>query len=408
MTEIRNEAEEAPIPESVSFGEALRVWARIGLLSFGGPAGQIAVMHDELVKKRRWIDEGRFLHALSYCTVLPGPEAQQLATYLGWLMHRTPGGLAAGTLFVLPGALVALALSITYATLRDVAWGAGLFHGLEAVVLAIVLVALVRVGKRALRTRAHGVVAAASFVGLFFFDVPFPFVVAGLPSPAGSADAGRPRPSPAEPRVAGAGRHPRRARHAVGDLRAVLPVDLPGRALRGGAAEERRARGRAPARASARARSSTSRCGSRCTCSSARSSLARSGPCVCSCPTSARSTWWPQPSRSRARARSASSSRSSVCPARSPSAQGSASSRVSRASDAAPSRARQGLGTVPVLEPRGRRLGRPRVILAKIGLVAKVVASAIGTIMAKSVGESTCMSRPTLSRDGVGSRVKRR
>jgi chromate transporter len=186
-----------PIPESVSFGEALRVWARIGLLSFGGPAGQIALMHDELVKKRRWVDEARFLHALSYCTLLPGPEAQQLATYLGWLMHRTPGGLAAGTLFILPGALVVLALSITYATLRDVTWVAGLFDGLEAVVLAIVIEALVRVGKRALRTRAHAAVAVASFASLFFFDVPFPFVVAAAALAGGLGGRWAPEAFPA-------------------------------------------------------------------------------------------------------------------------------------------------------------------------------------------------------------------
>jgi chromate transporter len=179
MSESSDDPEAAPVPDAVSFGEAARVWLRIGLLSFGGPAGQIALMHEELVKKRRWVDEARFLHALSYCTLLPGPEAQQLATYLGWLMHRTPGGLAAGTLFVLPGALVVLALSLSYATLRDVAWVAGVFHGLGAVVLAIVIDALLRVGKRALRTRAQAAVAGASFVGLFFFDVPFPFVVAG-------------------------------------------------------------------------------------------------------------------------------------------------------------------------------------------------------------------------------------
>lgn len=165
-------------PVSVSFGEATKVWARIGLLSFGGPAGQIALMHDELVTKRRWIDEARFLHALSYCTLLPGPEAQQLATYLGWLMHKTPGGIVAGTLFILPGALVILALSVLYATLRDVSWIAGLFDGLEAVVLAIVVEALIRIGRRALKTRAAVAVAGLAFVALFLFDVPFPIVVA--------------------------------------------------------------------------------------------------------------------------------------------------------------------------------------------------------------------------------------
>jgi chromate transporter len=168
-----------PAPESVSFTEALRVWARIGMLSFGGPAGQIALMHEELVEKRRWVDEQRFLHALSYCTLLPGPEAQQLATYLGWLMHGTPGGLAAGTLFVLPGALVMLVLSAIYATFHDVSFVAGLFDGLEAVVIAIVIQALLRIGQRALRTRAHVAVAALAFIALFVLEVPFPIVIAG-------------------------------------------------------------------------------------------------------------------------------------------------------------------------------------------------------------------------------------
>ncbi|MBX7197568.1 MAG: chromate efflux transporter, partial [Sandaracinaceae bacterium] len=166
-------------PDAVSFREAVRVWARIGLLSFGGPAGQIALMHEELVEKRRWIDERRFLHALSYCTLLPGPEAQQLATYLGWLMHRTQGGIAAGTLFILPGALLMLVLSALYATCRDVTWIAGIFDGLEAVVLAIVIEALVRIGKRALRTRALVALAAAAFLALFVLEVPFPWVIAG-------------------------------------------------------------------------------------------------------------------------------------------------------------------------------------------------------------------------------------
>lgn len=170
--------EAAGVSERVSFGEALRVWTRIGLLSFGGPAGQIATMHRELVEKRRWIDEGRFLHALGYCMLLPGPEAQQLATYVGWMLHRTPGALAAGTLFVLPGFVAILALSIVYATLGEVPAIAGLFFGLKCAVLAMVIDAARRIGTRVLRTRALAAIAAAAFVAIFFFDVPFPAVVA--------------------------------------------------------------------------------------------------------------------------------------------------------------------------------------------------------------------------------------
>src|SRR5688572_13183124 len=136
---------------SVSFLEATRTWARIGLLSFGGPAGQIAVMHRILVDEKRWIDEPRFLHALSYCMLLPGPEAQQLATYIGWLLHGTRGGLVAGLLFILPGFVSILGLSIVYAELRTVGVVTALLFGLKAAVLAIVVEALVRIGKRVLR-----------------------------------------------------------------------------------------------------------------------------------------------------------------------------------------------------------------------------------------------------------------
>jgi chromate transporter len=140
-------------PQRVSFSEAVRVWAKVGLLSFGGPAGQVALMHRELVEQRRWIDEERFLHALNYCMLLPGPEAQQLATYIGWLMHRVRGGLVAGLLFVLPGFLSILGLSILYAVFGDVPAVAALFFGLKAAVLAVVVEALLRIGKRALKSR---------------------------------------------------------------------------------------------------------------------------------------------------------------------------------------------------------------------------------------------------------------
>lgn len=166
----------------VNFGEAARVWVRIAALSFGGPAGQIAMMHRILVEEKRWIGEARFLHALNYCMLLPGPEAQQLAIYIGWLLHRTAGGLVAGTLFVLPGAVAIMALSLVYAAFGNVAIVQALFFGLKAAVLAIVLEAVVRIGRRALKNRMMLGLAAAAFVGIFFFDVPFPLIVfmAGL------------------------------------------------------------------------------------------------------------------------------------------------------------------------------------------------------------------------------------
>ncbi|MFK0165791.1 chromate efflux transporter [Rhizobium sp. NPDC090279] len=157
--------------------EATRVWGKIGLLSFGGPAGQIALMHRMIVDEKRWVDEERFLHALSYCMLLPGPEAQQLATYIGWLLHGWRGGLIAGLLFILPGFFVILALSAFYALFHDTGLLATIFFGIKAGVLAIVLQALIRLGNRALKTRFHVVVAIASFACLFFLDLPFPLVV---------------------------------------------------------------------------------------------------------------------------------------------------------------------------------------------------------------------------------------
>ena len=173
---------DAPPAHGVAFGEALRVWLRVAALSFGGPAGQIAVMHRIVVDEKRWIGEARFLHALSYCTLLPGPEAQQLAIYIGWLMHGVRGGVAAGTLFVLPGLLCIMALSYVYAGLGHVGAVAALFFGLKAAVLAVVLQAVVRVGSRALRNRAMTGIAAASFVAIFLLGVPFPLIIvaAGL------------------------------------------------------------------------------------------------------------------------------------------------------------------------------------------------------------------------------------
>jgi chromate transporter len=166
----------------VSFGEAFRVWLKIGLLSFGGPAGQIALMHRVLVDEKKWVGEARFLHALNYCMVLPGPEAQQLATYIGWMLHRTAGGLAAGLLFVIPGAIVILALSTIYAGFQQVPLVQALFFGIKAAVLAVVIEALLRIAKRALKNSWMYALAAAAFVGIFFLDIPFPIIVvaAGL------------------------------------------------------------------------------------------------------------------------------------------------------------------------------------------------------------------------------------
>jgi chromate transporter len=166
----------------IPFAEAVRVWARVAALSFGGPAGQIAVMHRILVEEKRWIGENRFLHALNYCMLLPGPEAQQLAVYIGWLLHKTKGGLVAGTLFVLPGLVAMMILSLIYAAWGKVGIVAALFFGLKAAVLAVVVEAVVRVGKRALKNRVMIGIAAAAFVAIFFLKVDFPLIVlaAGL------------------------------------------------------------------------------------------------------------------------------------------------------------------------------------------------------------------------------------
>jgi chromate transporter len=162
----------------VTLREATRVWAYVGVNSFGGPAGQIAVMHREVVDERGWVSERRFLHALNYCMLLPGPEAQQLATYIGWLLNGVRGGLVAGSLFVLPGAVVMLILSVVYAVYGQVGWVSGLLFGLQAAVVAIVVQALIRVAGRTLRTAFHRLLALAAFVALFFFAVPFPIVIA--------------------------------------------------------------------------------------------------------------------------------------------------------------------------------------------------------------------------------------
>ena len=172
-----------------SFGEAFRFWLKLGFISFGGPAGQISIMYQELVDKRRWISNERFLNALNYCMLLPGPEAQQLAAYIGWLLHKIPGGIVAGLLFLLPSMFILFALSYTYAALGDISWVAALFGGLKAAVMAIVVTAVIKIGRKALQNVVMVMLAAASFVGIFFFRLPFPAIVlgAGLIGLIGSA-----------------------------------------------------------------------------------------------------------------------------------------------------------------------------------------------------------------------------
>jgi chromate transporter len=161
----------------VSLSEAARTWGYVALNSFGGPAGQIAVMHREIVERRKWIDESRFLHALNYCMLLPGPEAQQLATYIGWLMHGMRGGLIAGGLFILPGVIVLMVLSIIYAAFNDTTFVQALFYGIKPAVIAVVFEAMVRLSRRALISPLHVAIAVGAFVAIFFFDLPFPLII---------------------------------------------------------------------------------------------------------------------------------------------------------------------------------------------------------------------------------------
>ena len=167
------------VPNSVSFWQALGFWFKLGFISFGGPAGQIAIIHEELVVRRRWISEKRFLHALNYCMVLPGPEAQQLATYIGWLMHKTPGGIVAGVLFVLPSFFILVALSWIYIAFGEASLVAGLFYGIKPAVTAIVAQAAHRIGSMALRNNILWAIAVASFVASFALNLPFPVIVLG-------------------------------------------------------------------------------------------------------------------------------------------------------------------------------------------------------------------------------------
>jgi len=162
-----------------SFREAFLFWLRLGFISFGGPAGQIAIMHEFVVDKKKWVSDTKFLHALNYCMLLPGPEAQQLATYLGWLLHGTRGGLVAGIFFVLPSVFILWGLSLVYVTLGKIAWVASLFYGLKPAVVAIVVLAMIKIGKKSLLSPLHYAIAVASFVGIFFLHIPFPFLILG-------------------------------------------------------------------------------------------------------------------------------------------------------------------------------------------------------------------------------------
>jgi chromate transporter len=165
------------VPAPVLFADAFRFWVKLGFISFGGPAGQIAIMHRELVDRRRWISEERFLHALNYCMLLPGPEAQQLAIYIGWLMHRTLGGIVAGAFFVIPSVFILLALSYTYAAYGEVAAVAGVLAGFKPVVVAIVVEAVLKIGSRALKRQVYYAIAAAAFLAIYALHVPFPLIV---------------------------------------------------------------------------------------------------------------------------------------------------------------------------------------------------------------------------------------
>ncbi len=185
--------------KSPTFAEAFRFWLKLGFISFGGPTGQIAIMHAELVDRKKWIREDRFLHALNYCMLLPGPEAQQLATYCGWLLHGTWGGIVAGALFVIPSVFILLALSWIYAAQGKVPWVAVIFFGLKPAVMAIVAHAVIRIGKRALKTKLMYALATAAFVAIYFFPVPFPVIilvagVVGFFRNVGAASPPRPAP----------------------------------------------------------------------------------------------------------------------------------------------------------------------------------------------------------------------
>jgi chromate transporter len=211
----------------VVFRDALRFWVKLGFISFGGPAGQIAIMHRELVERRRWIGEQRFLHALNFCMLLPGPEAQQLAIYVGWLLHRTPGGLAAGLLFVLPSVFILLGLSWAYAAFGSLPAVAAVLDGMKPVVVAIVVEAVLRIGGRALHRPVHHGIAALAFAAIFFLHVPFPWIVlaAALVGVAGA----RLLPGAFEAPGVSAARAQSSAGAALADDAAPPPHSLPSR-----------------------------------------------------------------------------------------------------------------------------------------------------------------------------------
>jgi len=199
---------EAPVPPT--FREAMAFWFRLGWISFGGPAGQIGILHQELVEKRRWISEGRFLHALSYCMLLPGPEAQQLATYLGWLLHRTRGGIVAGALFVLPALFILIGLSWVYVAFGETPLVSALFYGIKPAVTAIVALAAYRLGRRTLTHPALWAIAGLAFAALLFLALPFPALIAGAALAGYLGGRWRPSwftPAPAKPRAADAPAH---------------------------------------------------------------------------------------------------------------------------------------------------------------------------------------------------------
>ena len=178
-TSDRDESDPQLARHQVPFAEAFRFWVKLGFISFGGPAGQIAIMHRELVERRHWISEERFLHALNYCMLLPGPEAQQLAIYIGWLLHRNLGGIVAGAFFVIPSIFILLTLSYIYAAYGNIPAVAGALAGFKPVVVAIVVEAILKIGSRALKRWAHFIIAAAAFIAIYFFHVPFPLIVLG-------------------------------------------------------------------------------------------------------------------------------------------------------------------------------------------------------------------------------------
>jgi len=212
---------------SVTFTEAFRFWLKLGFISFGGPAGQISIMHRELVEKRRWLSEERFLHALNYCMLLPGPEAQQLAIYIGWLMHRTAGGIVAGALFVIPSIFILLGLSYVYAAYGGVPAVAGVLAGFKPVVVAIVVEAVLKIGGRALKRQAHFVIAAVAFISIYFLQIPFPLIVlaAALVGLAGAKYL--PKIFVAPPKAKEVSQKAEQDRKATSDLPLVIDDDAP-------------------------------------------------------------------------------------------------------------------------------------------------------------------------------------